>query len=363
MYSTPNINLPYLAPAQAQKHVTVNESLAELDCLVQLAVEAMGVDTPPATATDGKRYLIGANPSGDWAREAGRLASWRNGGWAFSAPQPGWRVYNLADDTLYVRTTAGTWRAISGAGAAPTELQNATRLGVGMAADAANPLSAKLNSALFTARPAEEGGSGDVYVTANKSTAADDAGFAFQTNFVTRAIAGLFGSNRFRIAVSPDGAAFQDALRIDDATGVVDLPRTPRFKAHTNFDNYGAIDQWIRIGINTVESNDLGAFDPALNRFTAPAAGLYLFGATLLYRINTNSAARMRARLMLNGASEIRGAYGEISGAHFTLATTLTIQTVAALAQGDRVELQGSFRGADAYFAANTTSFWGFKVG
>jgi hypothetical protein len=150
---------------------------------------------------------------------------------------------------------------------------------------------------------------------------------------------------------------------VDEATGIVDLPRTPRFKAYTNFDNYAPIDVWTRIAINTVEANDLGAFDPALNRFTAPAAGLYLFGATLLYRINTSGAARMRARLLLNGTSEIRGSFGEISGAHQTLATTLTIQAVAALAQGDRVELQGAFRGADAFFVANTTSLWGFKVG
>ena len=36
---------------------------------------------------------------------------------------------------------------------------------------------------------------------------------------------------------------------------------------------------------------------------------------------------------------------------------------LAPLAQGDTVELQGTFRAADGYFAADHTSFWGCKVG
>ncbi|MPL79636.1 hypothetical protein SDC9_25520 [bioreactor metagenome] len=54
---------------------------------------------------------------------------------------------------------------------------------------------------------------------------------------------------------------------------------------------------------------------------------------------------------------------GEISGAHASEATALWLQTMAPLAQGDTVELQGTFRAADGYFAADHTSFWGCKVG
>ena len=35
--------------------------------------------------------------------------------------------------------------------------------------------------------------------------------------------------------------------------------------------------------------------------------GTYLFGATLLYKINASATARMRGRLVLNGTTEIRG--------------------------------------------------------
>ena len=71
----------------------------------------------------------------------------------------------------------------------------------------------------------------------------------------------------------------------------------------------------------------------------------------------------MRGRLVLNGATEINGSYGEVSGAHVSEATALWLQTMVALTAGDTVELQGYFRAADGYFAANHTSFWGAKIG
>ena len=362
MAKTPHLKLPYLAPAQAQKHVTVNESLAELDGLVHCAVAEMFRDNPPETGVEGDRYLVGAEPAGAWAGQAIRIAAWRQGGWIFSRPQPGWRVYNLAENVLYVLSSEGAWTPVGG-GAAPTELQNATRFGLGMAADATNPFAAKLNAALWTARPSAEGGTGDLILALNKSGTSRDAGYAFQNNFVTRAILGLFGSNRLRIAVSPDGVTFNDALSIDDATGIADQPRLPRFKAHANFDVFGPLDTWTKIGINTAESNDQGAFDPVSNRFTAPVAGVYAFGASLVYKVNATASSRMRGRLVLNGATEIRGSFGEVSSSHQSNATALWLQTLTPLAKNDTVELQGYFRIADGFFAANHTTFWGFKVG
>lgn len=94
----------------------------------------------------------------------------------------------------------------------------------------------------------------------------------------------------------------------------------------------------------------------------APVDGTYLFGATLMYKVNASTSARMRGRLVLNGSTEIRGSRGEISGAHESEATALWLQTMVSLAAGDTVELQGYFLAADGYFAAELTSFWGAKV-
>jgi hypothetical protein len=43
--------------------------------------------------------------------------------------------------------------------------------------------------------------------------------------------------------------------------------------------------------------------------------------------------------------------------------TALWLQTLVPLAQGDTVELQGAFRAAAGYFAADHMTFWGCKAG
>jgi len=123
-------------------------------------------------------------------------------------------------------------------GITPDALQNMALLGLGTAADASNPFSAKLNAALWTAKTVAEGGTGDLFLQLNKEAAVDDLGLTLQSGFSTRALVGLFGSDRFRLAVSADGSIFFDGLSVDNASGIVDQPRLPRFKAYTNYDNY-----------------------------------------------------------------------------------------------------------------------------
>ncbi len=134
-------------------------------------------------------------------------------------------------------------------------------------------------------------------------------------------------------------------------------------KAYTNYDNYVGVETWTKIGLNNTDYNDQGAFDAGTSLFTAPVDGTYLFGATLLYKVNSSTSARMRGRLVLNGATEIQGSLGEISATHILLATAIWLQAMVTLTAGDTVELQGYFRVADGYFAADHTSFWGAKVG
>ena len=112
-------------------------------------------------------------------------------------------------------------------GTTPATLQNMALLGVGTTADAANPFSAKLNAALWTARTAAEGGTGDMFYTMNKEATGDDLGLTLQTGLVTKALVGLFGSTGFRLAVSADGSTFFDGLSVDNATGILDQPRLP----------------------------------------------------------------------------------------------------------------------------------------
>jgi hypothetical protein len=355
--ATTHLLLPYILAAQAQKHVTHNEALRLLDGLVQLSVLDRDLTAPPGSPTDGDRYIVGSGATAAWAGWDLNVALWTDGAWLRLPPRTGWRAW-VEDEGLLLVYDGSVW-----VGTTPGELQNMALLGIGTTADAANPFSAKLNAALWTAKTAGEGGTGDLFYTMNKEAAGRDLGLTLQTGYVTKALMGLFGSDRFRLAVSADGSTFFDGLIVDNATGIVDQPRLPRFKAYTNYDNYVAVDTWTKIGINNTDYNDQGAFDAGNNRFVAPVAGTYLFGATLLYKVNSSTTARMRGRLVLNGSTEIRGSFGEISGAHTSEATALWLQTMASLAQGDTVELQGTFRVTDGYFAADHTSFWGVKVG
>ena len=116
--------------------------------------------------------------------------------------------------------------------------------------------SAKLNAALWTARTVAEGGTGDLFYTMNKEAAGDDLGLTLQTGFVTKALVGLFGSDRFRLSVSANGSTFFDGFSVDNATGIVDQPRLPRFKAWTNYDNYVGVGTWTKIGLNNTDYND-----------------------------------------------------------------------------------------------------------
>lgn len=355
--ATTHLLLPYILAAQAQKHVTHNEALRLLDGLVQLSVLDRDLTTPPGNPTDGDRYIVGSGASGDWMGWDLNVALWTDGAWLRLPPRTGWRAW-IEDENVLLVYDGSSW-----IGTTPAALQNLELLGIGTTADAANPFSAKINAALWTARTVGEGGTGDLFYTMNKESAGDDLGLTLQTAYVTKALLGLFGSDKFRLAVSADGSSFFDGFIVDNANGVVDQPRLPRFKGYTNYDNYVAVDTWTKIGINNTDYNDQGAFDAPNNRFVAPVAGTYLFGATLLYKVNFSTTARMRGRLMLNGTTEIRGSFGEISGTHLSEATALCLQTMVPLSAGDTVELQGTFRVADGYFAADHTSFWGAKVG
>jgi hypothetical protein len=93
-------------------------------------------------------------------------------------------------------------------------------LGLGGAtADSYNRVSVNTPALLFN-----NAGAG-IEATVNKAAAGNDAAFAFKTGFSARALIGLLGNDDFSFKVSPDGAAFFDALKIDRTSGQVELPQ------------------------------------------------------------------------------------------------------------------------------------------
>ena len=74
------LSLPLILPAQAQKHVTHNEALVQLDLIVQLAVINRTLTTAPALPTLGDRHIVAAGATGPWVGQSGRIALVFGGG-------------------------------------------------------------------------------------------------------------------------------------------------------------------------------------------------------------------------------------------------------------------------------------------
>ena len=107
---TRRCGLPLLQPAQAQKHVTVNDGLMRLDGLVNLVLQSVAAASPPAAATDGQCWAVPFGEGGVWAGQAGRIAIGANGGWVFAEPQRGQRAFVL-DQGLSALWDGTAWLA------------------------------------------------------------------------------------------------------------------------------------------------------------------------------------------------------------------------------------------------------------
>lgn len=240
MSASPNLALPFIEAAQSQKHVTHNEALRLLDTLVQLAVLDRASSVPPSAPAEGQRWIVAANPSGAWSAHAGHVAAWQDGAWVFAVPQPGWLAYNQAARELLA------WNGSAWIGALAA-FQNLPTLGVNTAADAGNRLAVKADGVLFSQDDVTPG-SGNMRVTVNKKAAANDAGFVFQDGYSTRALVGLLADDSFHVKVSPDGAAFYDAMVVAPAGGSVSFLKAPSFPSPPAGDNgpNAATTAWVR---------------------------------------------------------------------------------------------------------------------
>lgn len=209
--STPILQLPYILPSQAQKHVTHNEAIRLLDVIVQLSVMARDVTTPPANPAQGDRYILANGANGAWAGRDGQIALFENGAWQFFAPMAGWTAWVMAESVL------ASYDGIVWTSQADGPF-NIGQLGVSATPDAVNRLIVSSPASLLN-----HAGAGH-QLKLNKAASSDTASLLFQTGFSGRAEMGTIGQDNFAIKVSADGVTFVTGLSIASEDGAVTLP-------------------------------------------------------------------------------------------------------------------------------------------
>jgi hypothetical protein len=208
-YQSVNLMLPYMAAAQAQKHLTHNQALEWLDLIVQLTLKSFSQTVPPLTPAESEVWAIGSGAVGEWVGQDGKLAAWSNGGWLFVTPRVGWRA-----------ALGGEVRVWSGSDwdyPVLPDLQGLPGVGINTDHDTINRLAVSAPATLLS----HEGAGHQLKI--NKAAAADTASLLFQSGWSGRVELGTLGDDTFGLKVSPDGSGWATALTVDTTTNVTTI--------------------------------------------------------------------------------------------------------------------------------------------
>ncbi len=287
--TTVNLELPYILPSQAQKHVTHNEALQRLDALTQLTIIA-SLSTPPSDPQEGTCFHVTASPVAAWVGKSGKLAFRQDGDWIFITPKDGWRGWFAAEDRLKIHN--GTdWADFDAIG-------TPAFLGINTTADSTNRLAVAAAATLLT-----HNGSGH-QIKVNKAAAIDTASLLFQTGWSARAEIGLTGSNEFAVKVSADGTTWKSALSIT-GQGQVRMPQRPLVRA-TRGGGVLTPASGSQTGFSTLSVNQGGftlgvAVAGGGSRLIVPVTGPYL----ICLGVEANPTGAFSVTVKVNGATVV----------------------------------------------------------
>lgn len=204
--SSPRLELSYLAPAQAQKHVTVNETFVRLDTLVQLSVISTSTAPQPETPAEGDAYILPAAPTGpDYNQiQTGSVAAFQDGSWRELSPNEGWSAWAIDQGELLV-FQSGNWAAIT---ASTQTSSQAPIFGINTLADTTNRLSMKSDAVLLS-HDEQTPGSGHMRAVINKSASDKTASVLFRMTFQGAPSLAFLGMMILASTSAPTGPAFR----------------------------------------------------------------------------------------------------------------------------------------------------------
>ena len=109
--ATPNISLQTVPNGQTNISAAYNDAMQVIDALLHLAVEDKDLSAPPATVAGdiGKRWIIGAAPTGDWSGSAGKIALCTGENlWRIIDAKEGFEAWVIDESEKY-RYESGAW--------------------------------------------------------------------------------------------------------------------------------------------------------------------------------------------------------------------------------------------------------------
>lgn len=318
MDTSPRLALPLIIANQAQKHLTHNEAIAQMEVLLQPVVQDMATSEPPTDPADAACYVVSIGATGLFAGKDAAIAAWIADAWTFFTPQEGWTVVRASDGVPFV-FSGGAWTPlIDGALGS-----NVGQIGINATASTSNRLTVASDATLLTAESQSH------RLTINKASAGDTASLVFQSGWSGRAEMGLAGEDGFSFKVSADGSAWAPAISIDEASGIVSMPQRPVARASLSggLVSFSAADTR---GFGALAINQGGfalgaAVSGGGSALDVPADGLYR--ATVTLKATTLGAFG----LALNGGSAILTHTAALSGAS---AQTIQASAVVSLSAG-----------------------------
>lgn len=113
MTNTTRLAMPLMSASQAQKHVTHNEAIEQLDAMVSAKIDGF-VTAPAGGEGDGASYIVASGGTGDFDGWDYYFVYKLGGIWIPIIPADGMQAWSTADKRLYVfQTSLGGWVPIT----------------------------------------------------------------------------------------------------------------------------------------------------------------------------------------------------------------------------------------------------------